>query len=313
MRARHLAIQAFRRLCQVSALLFVLYAAISAHWRNFKVGHNSARLVGLLKNEAWGEAYALNERALSWFGEPLEVSDGFLGVPWGASIAGLPFTDPLSVAALASQGQLPPTSMLVGALIPLGLALVGGKLYCSFLCPARLVFELGGAVRMGLQRLGLPLGELGIPRLGLWVGLGLVLFSAGMGMGAFHLVLPYLSLSQGLAAWMLTGSAGVGLAIFGVLLLVEVFVAPGQICRSLCPTGAVLEQVGRAAPFRLRKVDPSACPSSCNLCQRVCPYGLFPGQETHHPSCDSCGRCTLVCPDNKLAHGLEWGAKRCSD
>jgi ferredoxin-type protein NapH len=312
-KARHLAIQVFRRFCQVTAMLFIGYAAISAHWRNLKVSHNSARLVGLLENDLWGEAYALNERVLSWFGEPLAVSDGFLGVPWGATVAGLPFTDPLSVVALAAQGQLPPMTMLLSALIPLGLALVGGKVYCSFLCPARLAFELGGAVRMGLQRLGLPLGELRIPRLGLWVLLGVTLFSAGMGMGVFHLVLPYLSLSQGIAAWAMTGTAGVGLAIFAALLLVEVFVAPGQICRSLCPTGAVLEQVGRASPFRLEKQDRSECPSSCNLCQRVCPYGLFPGRETHHPSCDACGRCTLVCPDDKLAHGLQWGVKRCSD
>lgn len=299
--------QLLRKTSQTLALFFISYAALSAHWRNFKVSHNQARLVGLMKGEGWAKAYDLNERVLSWFGEPLSVSDGFLGMPWSATIAGLPLSDPLSILALASQGQVAPASMWLGALIPLGIAVLGGRLFCSFLCPARLVFEIGNAVRFGLLRLGVALPALSIPRIGGWVAVGAVVAAATTGMAVFHVVLPYVALSTGVAEFFLTGSAA-GLALFGVLLAVDVFVAPGQICKSLCPTGALLGFVGQASPLRLEKTDNSDC-GSCTLCQRVCPYGLFPGAETHHPACDTCGRCTVVCPAAKLSPTLALGRK----
>jgi ferredoxin-type protein NapH len=290
-----------RRTVQVLSLLFVLYAAVSLHWRNLHVAHNSRRLVGLLRGDLAAWLYGLNQDMLSWFGVPLEVSDGLLGVPWGARLGPLSLTDPLSLAAMISQGVAPPLAMWLSVLLPLGVALVLGKIFCSWLCPARLAFELGGAVRQGLLRLDVPLGELQLPRLGLWVALGTTLFAAGAGIGVFHLVLPYLALSSGLALSAMAGGVSATLVVFGGMVLVDALVAPGQICHSLCPTGALLEFVGCKAPLQLTKAAQDRdCASGCNLCQRVCPYGLFPSRETHQPACDTCGRCTSVCPDGRL-------------
>lgn len=299
-----------RRICQLSVVSFIAYAGISLHWRNFKVAHNQARLVGLMKGPGWEKAYALNERLLEALSDdPLTLSDSMLGMPWATTLLGLPLADPMAVAGLLFQGQLPPAAMLLAALVPIGIALFAGRLFCSFLCPARLAFEAGNAVRSGLQRLGLDLAALTIPRIGLWVGLGLLGASTFAGMGVLTLGLPYWSLGAGVATLTMTGSAGVALWVFGAMLAVDLLIAPGQICRSVCPTGAWLEQVGRLAPLRLEKVEPTAC-GPCDICQRVCPYGLFPGQESHHPSCDTCGRCTLACPDQKLAPTLRLGWKR---
>ncbi|MCP4804273.1 MAG: 4Fe-4S binding protein [Proteobacteria bacterium] len=296
-------IAAFRRFCQVTSLTFVAYAAISLHWRNAKVSHNQDRIVGLMNGEHWGRLYGWNEDLLSLFGRPEEVSNEFLGMPWSATIAGVTFTDPLSVVGLLVQGEVPATAMLLGALIPLAVAVVAGKLFCSFLCPARLVFEIGNLVRMGLVRIGLHLPALRLPRVGLWIALGVVLASASAGLATFHVVLPYLALGSGIAMYLTLGTVSVAAWVFLGMLAVDVFVAPGQICRALCPTGAVLEQLGRAAPLRVDKLEKTDC-GSCTLCTRVCPYGLDPGREQHHPACDACGRCTLVCPAEKLAHTL---------
>ncbi len=291
-----------RRTAQVLSLLFVVYAAVSLHWRNLHVAHNSRRLVGLLHGDAAAWAYGVNEDALTAFGVPLAVSEGFLGMPWGATASGVSLTDPLSLVAMLSQGAAPPSSMWLAVLLPLAVAAVLGKVFCSWLCPARLTFEVGGAVRQGLLRLEVPLGELQLPRLGLWVALGTALFAAGAGIGVFHLVLPYLALSSGLALSLMFGGVSATLAVFGGMVLVDALIAPGQICHSLCPTGAVLEWMGRRSPLALRKVPLDRdCAAGCNLCQRVCPFGLFPGRETHRPACDTCGRCTRVCPDRRLS------------
>ena len=291
--------QVFRKLCQLSVVLFIVWTPLSMHWRNMKVAHNQARIVGLLTNDLWATLYAWNERVLSWFGEPLAVSDGLLGQPWGARLFGVPLSDPLAVASLVVQGQSPGLWMALGLVLPLGLALVAGKVFCSHLCPARLVFELVNDVRLGLERLGLYLPRVRLPRLGGWVLVASLAFAAGAGAGVYHLVLPYLALSSGIAGFVLGGTVGVGGTVFLALLVVDGLVAPGQVCRSLCPTGALLELVGRRPALKLEKSGP-ACSPRCNLCQRACPYGLFPGRETHRPACDTCGRCTVVCPEKRL-------------
>ena len=114
-------------------------------------------------------------------------------------------------------------------------------------------------------------------------------------------MLPYLGLSAGIHHAVLSGTAGALLGWVALLLLADMVLIPGQVCRSLCPTGALLGLVGRRPALVLGQ-DDVACRTGCNLCQRACLYGLFPGQEEHRPGCDSCGRCTTVCPERKLTH-----------
>jgi ferredoxin-type protein NapH len=301
------AVQVFRKLVQFSSVGFVVYAGLSMHWRNFKVAHNSSRITGLMAGDGWGFAYMVNDQMLTKVGDPLEVSDGMLGGPWAAHVAGFPIVDPYAVASVLAGGSLPPTAMLMGALMPVVLAVVLGKVFCSYLCPARLAFELGNAVRRSLIWLGVPLPEMQIPRLGLWVGAATVLFAAGAGPAIFHLVLPYLSISSAILGYTMAGAITTTAIWAVVLVAVDAFVAPGQICRSICPTGALLEQFGRASPLRIVR-ETAPCPPSCDVCQRACPYGLFPGKLEHRPACDTCGRCTVACPQKKLGFGarLPW-------
>ncbi len=322
---RGLSLQIARKIIQLSALSFVVYAAASMHWRNAKVAHNSSRLVELMSGAVVGRLYAWNEALLSMFGEPLAVSDGFLGVPWAATVGGVPTLDPLALAALTFSGNPPSPGAAMAVLLPVSIALVASRVFCSFLCPARLLFELSSAVRQGLVVLGLPLPAVRIPRLGLWVGLGALAASLGAGAAVFHLVLPYLALSSGIAVLTLGGGLGVPALVFGAMWATDLLVAPGQICRSLCPTGAVLGLLGRRAPLRVLKVRASPasnrpagdrsektrpeddCPKGCAVCQRVCPYGLLPREQQHHDDCDRCGRCVVACPSSRLSHGLKMG------
>ncbi len=292
--------QVARKLTQLTATGFVAYAAASLHWRNFKSAHNSKRIVGLMTNEVYAWLYGVNETVLSQVGDPAQVSDGFTGMPWAARVAGVPFTDPWAVMAVLAGGAAPPVAMLLGALVPLALAVALGKVYCSFLCPARLLFEVTNAVRRGLLWLGLPMLAWRVPRLGLWVGLGATLAAAFAGPAVFQLALPYYGLGVGLATWLTTGALTAIVGWTFALVLFDLLVAPGQVCRALCPTGALLEQLGRAPALALVRRG-SPCPPSCDLCQRACPYGLFPGRNTHRPACDTCATCAAACPSRKLA------------
>lgn len=306
-----LAGQLFRKLVQLSMVALIVWTALGTHWRNFKVAHNSRRIVAMLEGDEAGWLYGLNEDMLSMLGDSHTVSEGFLGAPWGMHFAGWSFTDPWSIPALMAGGHLPPLPMVLAALIPLLIAVVLGRAFCAWLCPARLVFELGGLVRQGLLRLDIPLGDVALPPVGLWVGAATTLFAASSGAAVFHFTLPYLAFGAAVFSAVLTGAVGVAGVAFGMMLLTDVLVAPGQICRSLCPTGALLGLAGRWAPWRLRKTSDDRigrpCPTTCDLCQRACPYGLSPGKtpDFHNSGCDACGRCILVCPDARLSRSME--------
>jgi len=294
-----------RRTLQLGVVSFVIWSALGGVWRNYKVAHNNARLVGLMAGDGWATLYDLNERALSLWGEPLRASFDFLGMPWAATVLGVATADPLFVLGNALSSRHVSPSLLAALVVPLGIAAIFGKVFCSHLCPMRLAFELGGLIRGGLLRLGIRLPHLKSKlRFGGWVLLGA---AAGtlLSSGAIWLfVLPYVGLSASLFMLITAGTTG-GLAAVPVFwLTVDTLLAPGFFCHNLCPQGFVLELFGRFSLLRLKKGGETACPDTCRACEQVCPYVLSPREETHLPACDNCGSCVRVCPQRKLSRRL---------
>ena len=294
--------QLLRRGLQLGVVAFIAWAALNGIWRNYKVAHNSARLVTLMAGDTWGTLYDLNEKTLEHWDEPMAASLDFVGMPWASTVAGLPGADPILVASyVVSTGEVS-LSLLVGLLVPLIVALLLGKFFCSHLCPARLMFEVGQLIRSGLLRLGLPLPNLRHPdRYGGWILLGGLVGAALSSTAIWFAVLPYVGLSAGLFLAITTGTtAGLLIIPLGWLAL-DTLVAPGYFCHNLCPQGFLLEQLGRLAPLKLRvKKDAEPCPDSCNVCEAACPYTLSPRELTHTPACDNCGLCVAPCPRDRL-------------
>jgi len=294
-----------RRLLQVSVLAFVAYTAFGQPWRNFKLAHNQARLVRLMEGEVWGTLYEYNEDALSMLGEPAEASLQFLGMPWAGRVFGFDTADPILVASRALHGTGLPLTLLLSTLLPLLLAIVLGKVFCSHLCPARLFFELGQGMRRGLLKLGVPLPEWRSDvRLGGFVLVGGMLASLVASTGAWLFVLPYVSISASIYLFITTGTSfGLVFVALGYFVF-DALLAPGFFCKNVCPTGFLLEQLGRFSLLKLVKRGEEACPEGCHVCQQTCPYHLSPKEETQRPACDNCGRCVPTCPKDRLGRKL---------
>jgi len=297
--------QITRRALQLSVLVFVIYSAMGGAWRNYKIAHNHRRLVTLMEGEFWGTLYGLNEDVLSWFGEPYRASLDFLGLPWAGRVFGLDTADPMLVAGQAVSAGGVSAGLWLSLLVPLGLAMVLGKVFCSHLCPMRLTFELGERVRAGLVRLGAPLPAWrSADRFGGWVLAGGLLATALAGPAIWLFVLPYVSLAASIFLAITTGALSVLASVVLFWFLVDVMLAPGYFCHNVCPTGFALEQFARLARFRVRKDEAEPCPASCNLCEQSCPYSLRPKENLPMSACDRCGRCVSACPSNKLSRGL---------
>lgn len=281
----------------------MVFAAFGGPWRNYKVAHNHRRLVTLIEGEFWGGAYGAYEDALALLGEPFQASLNFLGFPWAGRVAGIDLADPILVATLAVERGTPSVSLLFTLLVPLGVALVLGKVFCSHLCPARLAFELGQAFRRGLGKIGVDLPEVtGGPRIGHWVLVGGLLSAALTGTAVWYFILPYAGIGAALSL-AISGSApgAIGLSC-ALYFLADALAAPGYFCRNLCPTGALLGFVGKKSLLQLEANKDIACPTGCTACTRACPYRLSPRSNSHRShGCDNCGVCAGSCPTERLS------------
>ena len=128
--------------------------------------------------------------------ESFRASLDFLGMPWAATIFGVPTADPILVASHAVTTRSFSLSLFVGLLIPFGLALMLGKVFCSHICPMRLLFELGQLIRGALLRFGAPLPHLRLEsRFGGRVLLGGLIATLGAGTTVWFFLLPYVGVS----------------------------------------------------------------------------------------------------------------------
>jgi ferredoxin-type protein NapH len=291
---------------QLAVVAFVIYAALGASWRNYKVAHNHRRLVALMQGEVWGALYGLNEDALALLGEPYEASLEFLGMPWAARVFGLNTADPILVLSHVLRRRSLPLTLLTSLIAPVLLALVLGKVFCSYLCPARLLFDIAQGLRAGLHRLGIVLPAWrSETRFGGYVLLGGLLASLASSTAVWLFILPYVSFSVGLFLLLSSGTGTVLLTVALGWFVVDLGLAPGYFCHNLCPTGFLLEQIGRFSLIKLRKKTAQACPPSCNLCQRACPYALQPKEGLHLPACNNCGACITACPSDRLSRQVK--------
>lgn len=210
----------------------------------------------------------------------------------------LPLTDPYVLLQSLAAGQWPFTTALLGAALVLAFyLLVGGRVYCAWVCPVNPVTDAAAWLR---RRLGLKGGRVPDADTRLWL-LGLTLVAAFLtGSLAWEWVNPVTMVQRALIFGV--GSAwGLVLGIF----LYDLLVAPRGWCGHLCPMGAFYGLLGRFALVRVSAPRRSAC-NDCMDCFAVCPEPQVirpalkgSGSPTIRSSdCTTCGRCVDVCGQN---------------
>lgn len=212
----------------------------------------------------------------------------------------LPLTDPLILLQSLVARHAPETSALIGAAIVLATyLLLGGRLYCSWVCPINPVTDLALWTR---RRLGIDKGVT-LKRSTRYVVLaGVILASAVTGTIAFELVNPI----TGFYRLVLFG-ASAGLAAIVLIFLFDVVVAKNGWCGHICPVGAFYGLLNHRALLRVSAAGREHC-DDCMDCYAVCPemHVISPalkgakagaGPIIAAADCTACARCIDVCPE----------------
>jgi ferredoxin-type protein NapH len=239
-----------------------------------------------------------------WFG--IWIVKGNLNFSYTLNF--LPLTDPYIILQSLAARQVPEKLALTGVVIVLlSYLLVGGRAYCSWVCPVNLLTDLAYWLRV---RLGLK-GSAHISRPTRYWILGMTLVAAAMtGSIAWEMVNPVSMLHRGLIF-------GLGLAwavLLGVFLF-DLFVMRHGWCGHLCPVGAFYSLVGRLSVLRVRLPARAAC-NDCMDCFAVCPEPqvirpALKAIEGAPPvilesNCTNCGRCIDVCSKDVFAFGTRF-------
>lgn len=240
-----------------------------------------------------------------WFG--LWIVKGNLNYSYTLDF--LPLTDPYVLLQSLLAGHRPETHALIGVALVTGFyALVGGRVFCSWVCPLNVVTDLAAWLR---NRLGIKGGAHLSRHTRFWL-LGLTLALAAVtGTLAWELVNPVSLFHRGL----IFGFGLAWAAVLGVFLL-DTFVMNRGWCGHLCPVGAFYSLLGRRSLLRVAASRREAC-DDCNDCFAVCPEPLViraplkDGAKGISPvilssQCTNCGRCIDVCGREVFTFGTRF-------
>ncbi len=225
---------------------------------------------------------------------------GILGSFYSLTIAGVEITDPLmalQTVLLSKQIYLP---LLLSAVIPVLIALVFGKVFCSWACPYNTLVEWGYRLRRRFFSGNIkhhPVPERN-PRALIFYGIFLFILLLIL---AFNIPLAgYLSppgiLSAQITSFLSQRIVSIELAAVFLLIVVEVAVGRRIWCKYLCPVGGMLAVF--RTPFTLRiayRSEQCGCKGNISPCQQSCPLGLQPKQPDAYPYCFNCGICLQAC------------------
>ena len=236
--------------------------------------------------------------------DPEHDLDAVKGTTWSATVFGLKLSDPLSVLGQvsASLDIYPP--FLLAALIPVIITLILGRVFCGWICPATLLYELNTNLAAWLHRAGLPVGNRRFDRrLKYLVLVAGVILSMVAGSVLFAAVYPPAIIGREIYYAIALGGFGAGAVFFVLTLLFDLLVARRGFCRYVCPGGALYSLLGRYRMLRIqREVD--TC-NDCAKCTAVCEFELDPMRDGFGQECNNCTACIAVCPTDALVFKID--------
>lgn len=163
--------------------------------------------------------------------------------------------------SLFDSGYALPLVVLVFFLLPLGIGLFYGRVFCGAVCPLGAIQDL-----VVLRPQPVPEWLETALRLGAWLYLSLSVLFAATGSGL--LICRY---DPFIAFFRLSSNSS--LLILGILFLgVGVFIGRPY-CRFVCPYGLLLRQAGRLSRRHVT-ITPDEC-IHCRLCEEACPFGAI--------------------------------------
>ena len=208
------------------------------------------------------------------------------------------------------------TNMIIGSVTVLIVyLLVGGRTYCSWICPYGLLSEIGEKINNILVNKKIIKERAFSDNIRYFFWFIFLALSFGSG----YLVFETINV-VGIMSRAITYGWSVALSWVVAVLLIEIFFSRRAWCKYICPIGTTYSMLGKVSATRIQWND--SC-DHCKVCEDVCfeeqvleftakKYDKGRKEEgtTHEyvlgGDCTLCGRCIDVCHHNSLNFDFRW-------
>ncbi len=301
-------LQILRRCIQVSVILLVMAISVLslyAHYRSALVIDDEVLMAGLRGETITQVIHPLVES----LDDPQTFLDNNKGTVWSMLLMGVSISDPLAAVEALATTKAVHWPLLISIILPVVGTLILGKVFCSWICPGYVLFEVTGKLRRLLRFAEIKPGKLRFAHSNKYVFLVVgIVVAAITSAPLFALIYPPAVISRIIHSWIF----GIELAGMVLLMLImvafEMFVSPRWWCRTMCPGGALYGLVGWPRLLRV-KLAKTGC-TGCMECIPVCEAGINPIKDSATIECDNCGVCINHCEPGVLYFSVSLPEKK---
>jgi len=216
----------------------------------------------------------------------------------------VPLSDPYAALQMLAAGAIIAGDILLGVfIVTMFYLLIGGRAFCSWVCPVNIVTDAAALLR---RQLGIDIVSKKQPasrNMRYWVLVLSLIISFIMGVTAFEFISPISMLHRGIIFGL-----GFGWAAMLIIFLFDLFVLKNGWCGHICPLGGFYSLVGKYSLIKVNHIAENC--TACMKCKTVCPEHqvLHMIDKESLPvlsgECTNCARCIEVCDDDALSFSI---------
>jgi ferredoxin-type protein NapH len=224
----------------------------------------------------------------------------------------IPLTDPYAFLQMVFAGAVISSNLIIGVIIiVLFYGIIGGRAYCSWVCPVNLITDLAAWLRRKTHHEKDNLiSAMKMKNFRYWFMAVMLIASTAVGAAAFEFISPIGIFTRGVAFVI-----GFGWVWLVAIFLFDAFVLKNGWCGHICPVGAMYSIIGSKSIIRVYH-NKENC-TNCGNCLTICPEVQVLSPVINKKSdyingieCTNCGRCIEVCDDNALKFTLRYLIKQ---